>query len=57
MLLSVDGADKRLNVVCLTTQDRVSADVLAINPQDMAAVVANICKPPTEAVQQLGNPF
>jgi hypothetical protein len=56
MLSSVDGAGKRLNVVCLTTQDRVSADVLAINPEDMAAVVANLCKPPTEAVMQPGIP-
>ena len=56
MLSSVDGAGKRLNIVCLTTQDRVSADVLAINSEDMAAVVANLCTPPNEAVLQPGIP-
>ena len=56
MLSSVDGARKRLNVVCLTTQDRVSADVLAIYSEDMAAVVANLCTPPNEAVLQPGIP-
>ncbi len=53
-LSSVDAEGTRTSVVCLTTEDRVSVDVLAINPEDMAAVVANLCTPPNEAVLQPG---
>jgi hypothetical protein len=42
-LSSVDDRGTQVSVVCLTTPDRVSADDLAINPEDMATVIANLC--------------
>jgi hypothetical protein len=45
MLSSVDSAGTPMSVVCISTRNRVAADVLVVSPQDMATVVAHLCKP------------
>jgi hypothetical protein len=45
MLSSVDSAGTPMSVVCISTRNRVAADVLVVSPQDMPTVVAHLCKP------------
>ena len=45
MLSSVDSAGTPMSVICLSTRDRVAADVLVLSPQDMPSVVGHVCKP------------
>ena len=45
MLSSVDSAGTPMSVVCISTRNRVAADVLVVSPQDMPTVVGHLCKP------------
>jgi hypothetical protein len=53
----VDDAGTRTTIVCLAPPDRIKADVLVIAAEDMAGVVANLCKPSTDVVVQPGFPY
>jgi hypothetical protein len=57
MLSSVVADGTQVSVVCHTSPDRISTDVLALSPEVMANVVAHLCKPSSEAVLRLVAPL
>jgi hypothetical protein len=56
-LSSVDVEGTRTTIVCLTSPDRVKADVVAIEPEDVATVATNLCRPFPEMIIRPGDPY
>ena len=56
-LSSVVTDGTHVSVVCRTSPDRISADVLVLSPEDMTTVVAHLCKPSFEAVLRVDSPL